>query len=254
MPTPKPISIQTYTVRDLMAKDPINVIKKIAEIGYAGIEIGGDYCGKSATEFRRFADGLGIKVSGAHLPVFDPAKRARIVEEAGILGYKHVIAGFGPKEFESESTVKAAAEKANEAANWFATQGLQMSYHNHEWEFKNPTLGYLFYDSVPKMNLQLDIYWATVGGVNPTDVIRRYTRRVKLLHVKDGPADGANRGLPMTAVGQGRVDVVGSIRAAEYGELEWNIVELDHCATDMMEAVRESYTYLVGHSLASGTR
>src|SRR4051794_26702284 len=103
--TPKPISIQLYTVRELIAKEGVSVIQTIADIGYTGIEIGGSYYGKTAGEFRRFAEGLGLKISGSHLPIFDAAQRAKIVEEAGVLGIKHVIGGFGPKEFESQDSV-----------------------------------------------------------------------------------------------------------------------------------------------------
>ena len=254
MPSPKPISIQLYTVRDLIAKEGLSVIKTIAGIGYAGIEIGGTYYGKTAREFRKFADDLGLALSSSHFPLFDEAQRGRIVEESGVLGIKHVVSGFGPKEFESEASVKAAAEKLNLTATWFAAQGLEVSCHNHDWEFRNPKFTALFYDSAPKANLQVDIYWVAVGGQNPAEVIRRYARRVKLLHVKDGPGDPAKRDLPMTAVGQGKVDIPGAIRAAEYGELEWNIVEMDHCATDTMQAVRDSYDFLTQRGLASGKR
>jgi sugar phosphate isomerase/epimerase len=254
MSTPKPISIQLYTVRDLMAKEGISVIQTIADIGYAGIEIGGSYYGKTAREFRKFADDVGVKISGAHVALFDSAQRGKIVEEAGALGYKHVIGGFGPKEFESESTVKAAAEKLELTAAWFASQGLEVSYHNHDWEFRNAKLGALFYESAPHANLQIDIYWVAVGGQDPAEAIRRYARRVKLLHIKDGPADPNKRELPMTAAGQGKIDIPNAIRAGEYGDVEWNIVELDHCATDMMQAVRDSYDYLTRRGLASGKR
>ena len=33
---------------------------------------------------------------------------------------------------------------------------------------------------------------------------------------------------------------------------EWWIVELDRCATDMLEAVQKSYTYLTQNGLANG--
>ena len=33
---------------------------------------------------------------------------------------------------------------------------------------------------------------------------------------------------------------------------EWLIIELDECATDMMEAVRKSYRYLTTQGLARG--
>jgi hypothetical protein len=55
----------------------------------------------------------------------------------------------------------------------------------------------------------------------------------------------------MTAVGDGVVDVP-AVVAAGKPVTEWLIVELDRCATDMMEAVARSYSYLVGEGLAQG--
>ena len=53
----------------------------------------------------------------------------------------------------------------------------------------------------------------------------------------------------MVAAGSGQVDVAACIRAAKP---EWLIVELDQFDGNMMDAVRDSYTYLVGNGLASG--
>jgi len=36
--------------------------------------------------------------------------------------------------------------------------------------------------------------------------------------------------------------------------IEWLIVEMDHCAADMMEAVAKSCRYLVGKGLARGKK
>ena len=63
--------------------------------------------------------------------------------------------------------------------------------------------------------------------------------RVPLLHLKDGPAV---QGAPQLALGEGVVDVRGVIDAAV--ATDWLIVELDECATDMLEAVEKSYRYL----------
>ncbi len=38
------------------------------------------------------------------------------------------------------------------------------------------------------------------------------------------------------------------------GHTKWLVVELDACATDMFEAVEQSYRYLVGNGLARGNK
>jgi actin-like ATPase involved in cell morphogenesis len=57
----------------------------------------------------------------------------------------------------------------------------------------------------------------------------------------------------MTALGEGVVDIPGVV-AAGAGSTEWLVVELDRCATDMMQAVRKSYQYVIGKGLALGNK
>ena len=49
----------------------------------------------------------------------------------------------------------------------------------------------------------------------------------------------------MTAVGEGKMDWPPIMDAMEEAAVHWQIVELDRCASDMLEAVRGSYDYLV---------
>jgi sugar phosphate isomerase/epimerase len=78
--------------------------------------------------------------------------------------------------------------------------------------------------------------------------VGRLGKRAPLLHIKDGPCV---RGEPMVAVGDGTMDFSRIVEAGA-GSTEWMIVELDACATDMVEAVEKSYHYLVRNGLAHG--
>ena len=57
-----------------------------------------------------------------------------------------------------------------------------------------------------------------------------------------------NRDDFMTAVGAGRMPVAEILAASP--SARWHVVELDRCATDMMIAVGDSLTWLVGQGLA----
>ena len=50
----------------------------------------------------------------------------------------------------------------------------------------------------------------------------------------------------------GKLNIAGIIEAADPDVLEWIIVELDACDTDMMTAVEQSYRYLTDNDLAQG--
>jgi sugar phosphate isomerase/epimerase len=90
-----------------------------------------------------------------------------------------------------------------------------------------------------------------VAGLDPAEVVRGLGARAPLLHLKDGPAD--SRTSDMTALGTGAMDLAAIVDAGK-PHTEWLIVELDRCATDMMEAVVESYQYLTKAGLARGNK
>ena len=93
--------------------------------------------------------------------------------------------------------------------------------------------------------LEVDTYWAAVGGQDVPALLGRLGDRVRYLHVKDGPV---TRDDPMTAVGAGRMPVAEILAAGTAAE--WHVVELDQCATDMMTAVGESLAWLAARGLA----
>jgi sugar phosphate isomerase/epimerase len=242
---PKPIAIQLYTLRELAAKNFVSVLKSVADIGYAGVEFAGLH-GMSAAEVKKVIAALGLAACSAHQPLFDPAKYNQIEDEARTLGYTRLVGMFGRTDFDSPDKIKACAEKINAAIAHFAPKGFTIHYHNHDWEFDAPGKDESFFSLCPTSFLEVDIYWVQTAGQDPAQVVKRYANRVELLHIKDGPCD---RKLNMTAVGKGKVDVAASIHAGEAGKLAWNIVELDRCDTDMLEAVRESHTYLTSRGL-----
>jgi sugar phosphate isomerase/epimerase len=65
--------------------------------------------------------------------------------------------------------------------------------------------------------------------------------RVRSIHLKDGTG---RRGDPNVSLGEGRIDLAGSIAAAEAAGVDRLIVEFDSCATDMLEALDRSRQFL----------
>jgi sugar phosphate isomerase/epimerase len=121
--------------------------------------------------------------------------------------------------------------------------GLAFGMHNHWWEFE-PLGGEmpirLLHEALhPDVFWQLDLYWAQTGGADPAAVVAELGGRVRSVHWKDGPCV---HGEPMTALGQGKVDVPRILQAITR-PLDW-VVELDECATDPLEAARQSRVYL----------
>lgn len=76
----------------------------------------------------------------------------------------------------------------------------------------------------------------------PDDLLDSLGGRVRLLHLKDGPARG--RADVMVALGTGALDLPSVVRAN--AAVEWHIVELDRCATDVYGVLDQSRRYLAG--------
>ena len=152
------------------------------------------------------------------------------------------------------TTASASRSGSRRRRNSPRAEGLTFGMHNHWWEFETRD-GKLVYDlvleSAPDIFSELDIYWAAYAGVSPASVVARHGARLPLLHIKDGSLE---KDSAMTAVGGGKVDIAGTIGAADPNVLQWLIVELDRCDTDMWEAVRQSYTYLTEKGLAVGNK
>jgi sugar phosphate isomerase/epimerase len=132
-----------------------------------------------------------------------------------------------------------------------ADEGLGLGYHNHVHELAllpggTPALEALAAGLDPSVLLEVDTYWAAVGGQDVPALLGRLGERVRYLHVKDGPVTKDD---PMTAVGAGRMPVAEILAAAPAAA--WRVVELDRCATDLMTAVADSLTWLADRGLVT---
>jgi sugar phosphate isomerase/epimerase len=239
-----PVSIQLYSVRDDAQRDFVAVLKKIAAMGYVGVEPAGLH-GMAAKDVRKVLDDLGLKVSSIHGQLPTTENVNQIVDEAGALGYTLHISGFGPDQFATLDGTLKAAELFQRGVDLLKPHGLRYGFHNHWFEFDKKFDGKtpyeLLLEHAPGAFSELDTYWCAVAGGDPVKVVRAHSQRLPVLHIKDGSMRKEDA---MTAVGDGRMDWKSIIGAADENVLEWLVVELDRCATDMLEAIGKSVKYL----------
>ncbi len=74
------------------------------------------------------------------------------------------------------------------------------------------------------------------------------------MHMKDGPAPwredlAAQPHEPMVALGKGTQDFYAITKACG-DDPKWMVIELDECATDIFDAVKESVDYLTSNNMA----
>lgn len=265
------ISIQLYSVREQAAADYVGTIRRIAEMGFANVEPAG-YPGTTAAEAAKVFADLGLQAPSCHaaLPLGDD--RDRVIEEALMMGHRYIITGCPPnfkEHYQSADTVKAMVDAYCEAAANAASHGVQIGYHNHDWDLieVEGKAGYRYFlDGTPESVLwEADLFWVARAGLDPAEFIRELGPRGKCLHFKDGlvTPDGeiteveTKEGTlaipaakPFLPAGTGQVDLVAASEAAEH--VAYAVVELDAFEGDMMQAVAESYEYLTRRGIAAG--
>jgi sugar phosphate isomerase/epimerase len=249
-----PIALQLYTVRDLLAQDFEGTIRKVAEMGYLGVETANVF-GASPGSAAKLFDELGLTVVGAHSPLPLGDQKQEVIDTLIALHCKRLVVAWQPPEkYKSLDGIKSICDTLNEGAAVARAHGIQVGYHNHWFEYQ-PVENRIPVDVMlehldPDVFFEVDVYWVQTAGQNPVAVVGRLDARAPLLHIKDGPCE---MDAPMTALGEGVVDIPGVV-AAGAGSTEWLVVELDRCATDMMEAVRKSYQYLIENGLGRGSQ
>lgn len=241
----KPLGVQLYTVRDQIKADRDGVLKRIADIGYGSVE---PYDPTGDPEgFRQVTDDLGLTVSSTHAYALLSQEPGAVFDAIATIGTDLVIipGGIPEEEFTTRDGLARTADLLNGLAEQAARYDMRLGYHNHWWEIEPKIDGAHAIEVLagllaPEVFLEIDTYWAAVGGAEVPALLGRLGDRVLTLHVKDGPGV---KGEPHTAVGAGVMPVPDILAAAPDA---WRIVELDHCATDIFDALADSHAYLTG--------
>jgi sugar phosphate isomerase/epimerase len=262
---PAKISLQLYTVRNQIKTDIEKTLHQIADMGFEAVETAFWPENISVRQAAKHLKDAGLSVSSAHveLPVGD--KKAAMLETAEAFNCKRMIWHGWPedKRYSDSEGTKELIGIYNEANHFAKSNGLQFGLHNHWWEYRNKVDGRYVYELLlegvePDIFFEIDTYWVKVAGHDPAKIVAKFGKRAPLLHIKDGPAKW-NDSLPkdnpdpMVAVGKGTQNFPAIVKAAN-GNTEWMVVEMDVTATDVFDAIKDSYYYLVKNGFAKGKR
>jgi inosose dehydratase len=112
--------------------------------------------------------------------------------------------------------------------------GIETTYHNHMSQLGETPgeVDIILKNTDPAyVSFLLDVAHYQQGGGDPVAAIKKYSKRLKALHIKDvvnKPTPTNNKGYQFVEIGQGRVDFPGVFKALdEAGFKGYAIVELD---------------------------
>jgi sugar phosphate isomerase/epimerase len=231
------LSVQLYSIRGEVAADLPRSLERLAEIGLTHVE---PFDLSDPRALRAALDANGLDAPSAHARL--EGEVDRVLEAAAAVGVRTVVHPMSPPEqWSSDDGVDALAEQLAAAAQKAAGYGLQVGYHNHHWE-RGSALARLLAGAGPEVVLELDTYWAAVGGEDVPELLGRLGDRVRLLHLKDGPINRDNaEQLPL---GQGAMPVPEIIAAATAAEL--GVLEFDDYAGDLFDGIAAGFEYAKG--------
>ena len=249
------IGLQLYTLRSETAADFEGTLRKVAELGYEGVEFAG-YGGLPAEQLGALLKELNLKAIGAHVGLKNLRDNLQgEIDYLRAIGGTYLICPSIPKEEREDAEgwkrLFAFFEQAGAEAR---KQGLVFAYHNHAFEFGLDVDGQFAFDALyshtapDSVQVEMDVCWVQFAGQNPLEYIARYNGRLPLLHLKDFSKDEEGK-MKTLELGQGDVQLSGVIEAASEAGVEWLIVEQDHCQNPPLQSVANSYGWVKKHYL-----
>ncbi|HEX3789931.1 MAG TPA: TIM barrel protein [Pseudonocardiaceae bacterium] len=197
MSTERPLGIQLYSVREDIGPGRLDsTLDRLAAMGFTHAEpydILTDPAGLAAA-----LRGSGLRASTAHAKITELDEQA-VLAAAEQLGISTVIVPFvAPASIADRTGVERLATAINGAAERAAGRGIRIGYHNHDFEFSQRIDGVPAYDLLvglldPAVVLEVDLYWAGVGGADVFELLPRLGERVRFLHVVEEREPGNDR-------------------------------------------------------------
>ncbi len=258
------IGLQLYTVRNQMAADPEGTLKAIAEAGYRQVELMS--IDSSAVQIANLARQHGLIVHSAFMDwtaIADPGNPQagsvpKTVELAERIGLRHVVFGYiGKSQRDTADKCRAIADASNRAAEQVRAAGMRLCYHNHSFEFAKlagaeGTMFDLFLERFDPnlVDLELDVFWAQIGGHDPLEMMQKLKGRITQVHLKNllpGTGVITDEGqVPQAAfkeLGAGEINIPAVMKLADEMGVQYCHVEQDHSPAPLQSIV-ESLNYL----------
>ncbi|MGB5553517.1 MAG: sugar phosphate isomerase/epimerase [Flavobacteriaceae bacterium] len=259
------MGLQLFTIRDAMAEDPVETLKKVRALGYEDSEIygydgaQGTYYGINAADFKKLIDDLDFTVTSGHYDFssyfekpFDELKAylGQCIEGSHAIGAKYITWPWLAPEYRTLENFKELAEKLNLMGEQVNSAGLGFAYHNHDFEFTDHggQTGYdiILSETEPRLvKLQMDMYWVIHSAkLSPAELIAQNPGRYVMWHIKD--MDKVTR--DYSEMGNGSINYVEMLSKIDTDALEYYYIEQGgNFAHNSMQSITDSAAYFKKH-------
>lgn len=234
------IGLQLYSVKEEAKKDFLGLLKKVADIGYDGVEFAG-YFDTPAETLRQTLQDLRLGVAGTHIGL-DALKNNLddVMAYSKAIGCPAVICpSFRGVDLKQESTFRQIGQVFNQVGERCRKNSLQFMYHIHGHEFEmfdgRSGLDVMLAEIDPhNMTLQPDTCWVEGAGLDAVEFLKTYGQRCGSVHLKD---IRSRTDLHDMEIGTGAIDMPGVIAEARALSIEWLVVEQEKYTMPPLESV-----------------
>ncbi|HEV3278485.1 MAG TPA: TIM barrel protein [Terriglobia bacterium] len=249
-----PIGVQSWEVREAIGKDFDGTLRQLAGDGFQTIEMCsppaykdlgfGPLVGMKASEMRERIEAAGLKCQSCHFGFTELKEsldeRLAFAKDLGLT--QMIISTFWLPKGAGLADWMRAADEANKLGERTLQAGIQLGFHNHDFEFAKLD-GQLIYDKLMgeldpraiKMQFQVAVVRL---GYQAADFLAKYPGRFISMHLADW-SPSANKEVPL---GQGMVDSKRLFANARPAGVQNYFVEME------LDVMKASLPYLHGLS------
>lgn len=241
------ISVQMYSVREALAADFQGTVARLVELGLTHAEP--YHLLEYRDELVQAREHHAIDFPSAHQSFLGDVDFAEVLEAAQAVGVQYLVDPFwNPEDWTDAGRVRALAATLNERAAAAEGTGIRVGYHNHHFELASQLEGRsaleLFASELdPQVVLEIDTYWAAVGGADVPTLLGTLGERVQLVHLKDG--DLSEDPAAQLPLGEGKMPLAQTLDASS--QVAYGVIEFDDYAGDMFEGIAASISHLRSH-------
>jgi sugar phosphate isomerase/epimerase len=266
--------LQLWSVKEALAADQAGTLRKIGAMGYREVEL--YELPSSTAEFKQQCHDAGLTIVGGHF-YLQSLKDRKTIDAALQLGMRYIIVVFPTlrsmrdKDISNMSVnelnplyekitaddYRWNAEQFNRYGAEVKRDGLQLGYHTHAIDLKvfgkRSAFEILIESTDPnRVVFEMDCGHVVHAGADPIAYLRKYPKRIQLLHLKDlKPGYGISASIDTeekdtnAELGAGVIDWKALFEVAAQGNIKHYFVEHEGAmAHPPLESVANSLRYL----------
>jgi sugar phosphate isomerase/epimerase len=245
---PYPIAYQLYSSRNfppLFAQFP-----RLKAMGYDAIEPWLPAYEADPKAFRQALDDAGLQCFGFHMPLAGLVETSeRFIDIARTLGATYLIPPYvTPEERQPTAAYwQELGEKLARGAEKARAAGLEVAWHNHDFEFVPLPNGSRPIDHIfaagEGVKFEIDCGWIVRAGADPAAELEKWADRIVAIQTKDTAPLGTKEDDGWAATGDGIIDWAALVPLFRATKADHIVTEHDN-PSDWEQFARRSIEHL----------